>query len=211
VKPARIVQAPGYTVVLWPSYTPNKFIPDSTLWDRDAIVRMLDSARREIVVQLLTYSISAREGRDDALDLALRRAAARGVSVRLIVSDWEADNPRIADVQNLATVPNVEVRMSTVPEWSGGYIPFARVEHCKYAVVDSMWTWVGTSNWEPGYFHGTRNVAVTMRNRPIALDARRIFEASWTAPGARVVKAGEKYEPKLHGMNPPPGKTSYGR
>jgi len=98
-----------------------------------------------------------------------------------------------------------------VPEWSGGYIPFARVEHCKYAVVDTLSTWVGTSNWEPGYFHGSRNVAVTIRNRAIALDARKVFETSWRAPGTRAVKAGEKYEPKAHGMTPPAGKSVYGR
>jgi len=209
--PARILQAPGDTAVVRPSYSPRKFIPDTTLWDRDAIVRLLDSARREVAVQLLTYSVADRGERDDALDAALRRAAARGVKVRLIVSDWEADNPRIADLQRLAEIPNVEARLSTVPEWSGGYIPFARVEHCKYAVVDSLSTWVGTSNWEPGYFHGSRNVAVTIRNRAIALDACKVFETSWRAPGTRVVKAGEKYEPKTHGMTPPAGKSAYGR
>ena len=206
-----IVQAPGDTVEVWPSYSPREFIPDSTLWDRDAIVRLLDSARREVVVQLLTYSIGGHGERDSSLDLALRRAAGRGVRVRLVVSDWEPDNARIADLQSLARTPNVEARLSTVPEWSGGYIPFARVEHCKYLVVDSLWTWVGTSNWEPGYFHGSRNVAVTLRNRALALDARKVFEASWRAPGNRVVKPGEKYEPKIHGMTPPAGKSAYGR
>ncbi len=208
---ARIVQAPGDTVEVRPSYSPQKFIPDPALWDRDAIVRLLDSARREVVVQLLTYAVAEHRERDDALDAALRRAAGRGVKVRLVVSDWEADSPRIADLQRLAEIPNVEARLSTVPEWSGGYIPFARVEHCKYAVVDSLSTWVGTSNWEPGYFHGSRNVAVTIRNRAIALDARKVFEASWRAPGTRVVKAGGKYEPKTHGMTPPAGRSVYGR
>jgi phosphatidylserine/phosphatidylglycerophosphate/cardiolipin synthase-like enzyme len=206
-----IVQAPGDTARVRLSYSPQKFIPDPALWDRDAIVRLLDSARREVVVQLLTYAVADRGLKDDAIDAALRRAAGRGVKVRLIVSDWEADGPRIADLQRLAEVPNVEARLSTVPEWSGGYIPFARVEHCKYMVVDSLSTWVGTSNWEPSYFHRTRNVAVTIRNRPIALDARKIFEASWRAPGTRGVKADEKYEPKAHGLNPPPGKSAYGR
>lgn len=207
----RIVQSPGDTVEAWPSYSPKEFIPDSLLWDQDAIVRLLDSARREVVVQLLSYAVAGHGERDDALDAALRRAAARGVKVRLLVSDWEADNSRIADLQRLAETPNVEARLSTVPEWSGGYIPFARVEHCKYVVVDSLWTWVGTSNWEPGYFHGSRNVAVTLRNRAIALDARKVFDVSWRAPGNRVVKAGEKYERKIHGLTPPAGKSAYGK
>jgi phosphatidylserine/phosphatidylglycerophosphate/cardiolipin synthase-like enzyme len=207
----RIVQAPGDTVEARPSYTPKGFIPDSTLWDRDAIVRLLDGARREVVVQLLTYSIGGHGHRDSSLDAALRRAAGRGVRVRLVVSDWEPDNARIVDLQSLAGTPNIEARLSTVPEWSGGYIPFARVEHCKYMVVDSLWTWVGTSNWEPGYFLGTRNVAVSLKNRPIALEARKVFEVSWLAPGNRVVRPGEAYERKIHGATPPAGKAAYGK
>ncbi|MBI5710636.1 MAG: hypothetical protein HZC42_10085 [Candidatus Eisenbacteria bacterium] len=208
--PVRIVQAPGDTVQLWPGYSPRGFIPDSTLWDRDAIVRLLDSARREIVVQVLTYAPESRRERDEALDQALRRAAVRGVAVKLLVSDWEADGPGMASLQSLAEVPKVEVRLSVVPEWSGGYIPFARVEHCKYAVVDSARAWVGTSNWEPGYFHGTRNVAVTLWNRPLALQARRVFEASWAAPQAIRVRPGERYPARVHGSQPPPGKSRYG-
>ncbi len=126
--PYRIVQAPGDTVLLWPGWSPRHFLPDTTLWDRDLIVRMLDDARREVVAQVLTYSTADRQGRDDALDAALRRAAARGVKVRLVVSDWETGSAALKDLQALARVPGIEVKRSTVPEWSGGYIPFARVE-----------------------------------------------------------------------------------
>jgi phosphatidylserine/phosphatidylglycerophosphate/cardiolipin synthase-like enzyme len=162
------------------------------------------------VAQVLTYSIGGHE-RDSTIDAALRRAAGRGVRVRLVVSDWEPDNPRIADLQSLSGTPNLEAKLSTVPEWSKGYIPFARVEHCKYMVVDSLWTWVGSSNWEPGYFHGTRNVSVSLRNRAIAVQARAIFETSWNASGDRVVRPGETYAKKEHGMTPPPGKAAYGK
>jgi phosphatidylserine/phosphatidylglycerophosphate/cardiolipin synthase-like enzyme len=208
--PYRIVQAHGDTVQLWPGWSPARFIPDTTLWDRDLIVRMLDGARSEIVVQVLTYSPADRQGRDDALDAALRRAAARGVKVQLVVSDWETGSPALKELQALARVPGVAVKLSTVPEWSGGYIPFARVEHCKYAVVDTLWAWVGTSNWEPGYFHGTRNVSVTLRNRALAGQAREIFEKSWLAPGAAVLDPDKNYPRKEHGEEAPAGKQKYG-
>jgi phosphatidylserine/phosphatidylglycerophosphate/cardiolipin synthase-like enzyme len=208
--PYRIVQAPGDTVLLWPGYSPLRFIPDTTLWDRDLIVRALDGARSEIVAQVLTYSPSDRQGRDDAIDAALRRAAARGVRVQLVVSDWETGSPALKELQALARVPGIEVKLSTVPEWSGGYIPFARVEHCKYAVVDTLWTWVGTSNWEPGYFHGTRNLSVTMRNRALAAQAREIFTRSWSAPGAAVLDPDRTYPRKEHGEQAPAGAKKYG-
>ena len=208
--PYRIVQAPGDTVLLWPSWSPRRFIPDTTLWDRDMIVRTLDRARHEIVLQLLTYSLGDRRLRDESLDQALRRAAARGAKVRLIISDWETGSSGLKALQALTRVPGIEVRLSTVPEWSGGYIPFGRVEHCKYVVVDTLWTWVGTSNWSPDYFHASRNLAVTMRNRPLARDARAIFETSWRAPGAAPLAPDSTYAPKVHGEEPPPGVKKYG-
>jgi phosphatidylserine/phosphatidylglycerophosphate/cardiolipin synthase-like enzyme len=208
--PIRLVQGPGDTVEVWPSFSPRGHIPDASLWDLYAIVRLLHSARHEAVVQLLSYGLGRGSERDSTLDAALRGAAARGVKVKLLISDWEADSPRIADLQRLSQVHNIEARLSTVPEWSGGYIPFARVEHCKYLVVDTLSTWVGTANWEPSYFLGSRNAALSMRNRPLARQARRIFETSWRSPTARVVKAGETYPPKLHRETPPPGKTVYG-
>ena len=131
--------------------------------------------------------------------------------VRLLVSDWEADNPRIADLQRLTSVPHIEVRLSSVPEWSGGYIPFARVEHCKYMVVDSLTTWVGTSNWEPDYFRVSRNAALTMENRPIALEARRVFETGWNAAAARTLTAEATVARRNHGDTPPPGRKAYGK
>jgi phosphatidylserine/phosphatidylglycerophosphate/cardiolipin synthase-like enzyme len=209
--PVRLVQSPGDTAEVWTSYSPRRFIPDSTRWDRDAIVRMLDGARREIVLQLLTYGTGERERHDDALDQALRRAARRGVRVKMLISDWMAGRAAMRELDSLAAEPNIEVRLSVIPEWNGGYIPFARVDHSKYVTVDGTWTWVGTSNWEPGYFHGSRNIAVTIRNKKIAADARQIFAASWDAPGNLPVKQGATYVERIHGEKPPPGKTAYGQ
>jgi phosphatidylserine/phosphatidylglycerophosphate/cardiolipin synthase-like enzyme len=208
--PHRIVQAPGDTVLLWPSWSPRSFIPDTTLWDQNMIVRTLDRAQHEVVLQLLSYSLGDRRLRDESLDQALRRAAARGANVRLIISDWETGSSGLKALQELARVPGIEVRLSTVPEWSGGYIPFGRVEHCKYVVVDTLWTWLGTSNWSADYFHASRNLAVTMMNRPLARQARAIFETGWRAPGAAPLAPDSTYAPKVHGEEPPAGVKKYG-
>ncbi len=207
--PYRIAQAPGDTVLLWPSWSPRRFVPDTTLWDQDMIVRTLDGAKHEIVLQLLSYSLGDRRLRDETLDQALRRAAARGTKVKLIVSDWETGSSGLKAMQALTRVPGIEVRMSTVPEWSGGYIPFGRVEHCKYVVADTLWTWVGTSNWSPDYFHSSRNIAVTMKNRQIARDAREIFETSWRTVAVPLAPD-STYTPKVRGEDPPPGRVKYG-
>lgn len=207
--PYRIVQAPGDTLLLWPSWSPRGFVPDTTLWDRDRLVQLLDGARHEIVVQFLSYGLGERRLHDETLDQALRRAAARGARVRIIASDWQG-GAGLAALQQLARVPGIEVKLSTVPEWSGGYVPFARVEHCKYVVADTLTTWVGTSNWSPDYFHASRNIAVTMRDRPLARRARAIFETSWRDRGAAPLAPDSTYAPKPHGEEPPPGRVKYG-
>ena len=78
-------------------------------------------------------------------------------------------------------------------------------------VVDTLWTWVGTSNWEPDYFHSSRNAALAIQNRPLALQARTMFETGWRSPTTRVVNAIETYEPKVHRETPPPGRSVYGK
>jgi len=207
--PYRIVPAPGDTLLLRPSWRPRGVVPDTTLWDRDRLVALLDGARHEVVVQFLSYGLGERRLHDETLDQALRRAAGRGTRVRIIASDWQAGDGLQA-LQRLARVSGIEVKLSTVPEWSGGYIPFARVEHCKYVVAATLTTWVGTSNWSPDYFHASRNLAVTMRNRPLARRARAVFETSWRAPGAAALVPDSTYTPKARGEQTPPGRTRYG-
>jgi phosphatidylserine/phosphatidylglycerophosphate/cardiolipin synthase-like enzyme len=205
------VQSDGEDVGIRPSVDPRGWLPDSTQWDLDAMVRTIDSAENEIVVQTLTYSPESRGIKEPRLDDALRRAAARGVRVELLVSDWNLGHPGIDALKALIGVPNLEVRIGTVPEWSDAYIPYARVEHCKYMVVDSLFTWIGTSNWEPGYFLNSRNVAVTLKSRRLALEARKVFEASWASDIARPVRPEIEYSPKPHGAEGPPGRRVLGK
>ena len=193
-----------------PSASPLAQLPDSLDWDLDALVGAVDGAQHEIVGQMLTYSVQSGARRDTTLDAALRRAAARGVRVRIIASDWEAGGRGMQDLQSLARVPGIEAKLSSVPEWSGGYVPFARVEHCKLLVADTLRAWIGTSNWSPDYFFSSRNVAVTITNRGIARRVRDSFERSWTAPGARVVHPDSTYAPRVHGEDAPPGMKKYG-
>jgi len=180
------------------------------------LVGRLNAAQHEIVAQFLSYGVGGAPGRagsgnaDSTLHRALLAAAARGVKVKLIVSDWVVGGRGEPDLRALAATPGIEVRISQVPEWSGGYIPFARVEHCKFMVADSSWLWLGTSNWEPSYFVATRNIAITVHHGPLARRARGIFETSWNAPSATALNAGVTLAKRVHGETPPPGATLYG-
>ncbi len=164
--------------------TPKGWLPDESSWELPKLVALLDGAKRAIDVQVLTYKTKERDGSPfPTLDDALRRAAARGVHVRLLVSDWSSkpgSDARQA-LDDLAKQPNVEVRVITIPKYSGGEIPFARVAHAKYMVIDGgAQAWVGSSNWEGDYFTKTRNVGVIASGGklPARLDA--IFEDGWS-------------------------------
>jgi HKD family nuclease len=195
---------------LWPSASPKAQSPASLPWDRDVLVGRLNAAQHEIVAQFLSYGVGGGKTLDSTLHKALLAAAARGVKVKLIVSDWEIGGRGEADLRALAATSGIEVKVSQVPEWSGGYIPFARVEHCKYMVADSSWLWLGTSNWEPSYFLATRNLAITVHHAPLARRARGIFETSWTARSAVALVPGTTLAKRVHAETPPPGATLYG-
>lgn len=209
--PFALVQSPGDTVRIVPGWSPLAAIPDTTHWDRTRIATLIDGARHDVAIELLTYGIAARGASDSTIDGALRRAAARGVRVRLLVSDWQAGGTGMAATQNLALVPNIDVKMITIPEWSGGYIPFARVQHCKFMAVDGEAVWIGTANWDPSYWFASRNLSLTLWNRPLTAAVMATFERSWNDPGAAPVDPATTYEAKIRGATPPPGKTTYGK
>ena len=195
---------------LTPSASPKPQSPASLPWDRDVLVGRLNAAQHEIVAQFLSYGVGGGRNADSTLHKALIAAAARGVKVKLIVSDWEIGGHGEPDMRALANTPGIEVKVSQVPDWSRGYIPFARVEHCKYMVADSSWLWLGTSNWEPSYFLATRNIAITVHHAPLARTARGIFETSWNAPTAAALVNGITLAKRVHAETPPPGATNYG-
>ncbi len=200
VRGMRVAVSAGDTAWLRPSWSPVGFIPDSSAWDETQIIGLIDGATRSLVLQFLSY---ATTGRDASLytpiDDAIRRAAARGVAVRMIVADWEKGTPAERCLRDLSAVENVGVRFSVIPDWSGGYIPYARVEHCKYIVADGERFWLGTSNCEKSYFHTSRNIGVVCTHSGLAQQLARIFDKSWTGPYVEPISPGGTSTPRRHG------------
>jgi phosphatidylserine/phosphatidylglycerophosphate/cardiolipin synthase-like enzyme len=182
---------------------PKGWLPDETSWDLPSLVALLDGARSSVDVQVLTYKTAYRDGAPfRVLDEALRRAAARGVHVRLLVSSWNEKPNARAGLDALAGVANVETRVITIPKYSRGDIPFARVSHAKYLVVDGgARAWVGTSNWEGDYFTKTRNVAIVIQGGDAPKAAERVFESGWSSAYARPLSAAPQ-SPKTRALRP---------
>lgn len=198
--PFSAIAANHDTLIFTPTMSPAQLIPDSMLWDERNIVRLIDGAKNDVALQFLTYSPAGRDRTVySVLNDALQRAAARGVSVNLIVSDWSKEKPTVDFLKDLSRIPNIKIKFSAIPEWSGGYIPYARVEHCKYIISDNDKFWLGTSNAEQGYFYRLRNVGVVVQNARLTHLLRKIFLKGWDGPYVEVVDPKLEYTPRRHG------------
>lgn len=176
--------------------SPPAGLPPGIPHDEPLLVELIERAEHELRLHLLSYNPSGRDGSYYAvLDDALRRAAARGVEVRIILSNWSKRRYMLPYVKSLAVLDHVEVRFTNIPPWSGGFVPFARVEHPKYLVKDGDAAWLGTSNWAYDYFHDSRNLSLFCEGEALAGDMVRWFETSWSSPYAEVVDPCADYEP----------------
>lgn len=169
----------GETTV-WATLSPNQLNAPTAASDEAEILRLLDEASSSIEIALLTYSPTDHHGRQfyPDIDNAIRRAALRGVKVRLMVSHWVEGKPEQAHLSSLDVLDNVEVRACRIPPASEGEIPFARVHHSKYLVCDAQKAWLGTSNWQSDYFHASRNYGLVMTGR-LPERLQQLFDFDW--------------------------------
>jgi phosphatidylserine/phosphatidylglycerophosphate/cardiolipin synthase-like enzyme len=121
------------------------------------------------------------------------------VDVRIIVGDWSLGEPMQSYLKSLASLPNITVKFSRVPPSPSGFIPYARVEHAKYAVADDDKSFVGTGNWEWSYFHTTVDVSVRVNGKSVASTLTSIFDRDWSGGYVTTIVPGESYtSPRTH-------------
>lgn len=194
---APVAAAPGEPVLV---ASPRDLLPAGVPWDLPRLVELIEGARSTVRVQVLTYLASDHGQPWDELEAPLLRAAQRGVKVELLVANWSQRAKTLPGLQQLlrAHRGTLEIRISTIPPWSGGHIPYARVAHAKLLVVDAKRGWVGTSNWERDYFYESRNVGLLVDDPRTAAALERFFSTLWSAPYTRVLGADDKLEaPKI--------------
>ena len=85
--------------------------------------------------------------------------------------------------------------MMVIPPASERFIPFARVSHAKYLVVDGRRLWLGTSNWGRDYFYDSRNVGVVVDDARLAGRLDRYFARAWSSRYAERVDPAATYQP----------------
>ena len=157
------------------------------------ILKIISTAQNEITLQFLSYNPVTKDGYWDEVDTALIAASKRGVKVKLLVSDWNLGKTAVEHFKELIQYPNFEVRYTEIPDYSGGFIPYARVEHCKFITADN-YTWIGTSNMSYDYFYESRNVGLVVESGKFTQRVRDIFYKSWNSEYARSIESTGEYE-----------------
>jgi phosphatidylserine/phosphatidylglycerophosphate/cardiolipin synthase-like enzyme len=177
--------------------SPEGHRPGGVPWDLPLLLELIESAQERLRVQVLTYDATGYGGGYfDRLESALRRAAARGVRVELLVADWCKRKGCVDGLQSLASLDGIDVRFAVIPEASTGFVEFSRVAHAKLCVADERAAWIGSSNWEGSYFTTSRNVSLFLEGAAAGARLARWFDVTFQGEYAEPVVPGKSYEPR---------------
>ena len=189
-------------LIAFPAFSPPSLMPAWVTSEEPALVRMIEASQHQLRIQVMTFSAIRHYGPRGwwpEIDSAIRDAAARGVQVHIIVADWALREPMEAYLKSLAVLPNITVKFSHLPQAPEGFIPYARVEHAKYAVADDRSVYIGTGNWEWSYFHTTVDASVFVEGAGPAKTLTDIFDRDWNGPYVTTLEPGKEYtEPRTY-------------
>ncbi|MFT7485480.1 MAG: phosphatidylserine/phosphatidylglycerophosphate/cardiolipin synthase-like enzyme [Candidatus Paceibacteria bacterium] len=192
--PVEVQMPNGAQVQVTPVFSPKDCLPSEDLWDLPYLIDWINEAQQHIRLQVMTFRMKGRAGESfEELESALLRAGQRGVQVQLLVADWGKRRGTIEGLKYLTQQPGIEVRMATIPPAETGHIPFARVIHSKFMVVDRDLTWIGSSNWERGYFYASRNAGLLVEGVACAQRLVEYFESGWDGPYSYAIDPDEEY------------------
>ncbi len=183
-------------ITLYPAFSPKEIIPEGFSDEESELLRLIDNAKERLCFQFYSYSLKGSEKKTlyTKIDDALRNAAKRGVEIKIIFSDWAIKKGATEQIQSLSQVPGIEIKFSTIPQYSGGYIPYARVQHCKFFISDDDMSWISTANLEQDYFYESRNASLVLKSEKINSALYTVFERVWNSPYAVKVDAEKEYK-----------------
>ncbi|CAD5226373.1 unnamed protein product [Bursaphelenchus okinawaensis] len=189
------------------SSSPEEFNPKGREHDLSAIVSVMERAEEHVNIAVMDYiptTLYMGRGHDfywPYLDNGIRAAAYRGVTVNLLISQWDHSRPEMLGfLRSLREINSVlphregkqgkiNVKLFTVPkdEPYQKQLPFARVNHNKYMVTDNT-AYVGTSNWAGDYFINTAGVGLIIkkdRSDTLVQQFNAVFDRDWNSKYAK--------------------------
>ncbi|MBS1095590.1 phospholipase D-like domain-containing protein [Gluconobacter wancherniae] len=188
----------GAKVLAFPAFSPPSMLPRWYTAEQPALKNLIHQARYDLRIQVMTLSAIRQYGPPGywpEIDTAIRDAAARGVNVKIIVADWALHQPMQAYLKSLAVLPHITVKFSTVPMAKEGFIPYARVEHAKYAIADDDAFMIGTGNWEWSYFNNTVDASLFVHGTKLTGTMLSIFDRDWNGPYVTTLSPATQYQP----------------
>lgn len=137
--------------------------------DIDALVDTLAKAKKFAYISVMKYTAFAYKGPHwPVIENAMKAAADRGVDVKLMVSKSafkrnDLNNYRSLNSYKGQGTGKIELKSLAIPTKDPvlARIPHARVSHSKYIVSDNS-LYLGTSNFEQGYFTRTCGVSISI-------------------------------------------------
>ncbi|WP_336337233.1 phospholipase D-like domain-containing protein [Haloarcula brevis] len=167
---------------------PTRFPAESVAVQRTDLLVTPDNAQRKLVTTIDDAEDSVDVVQptvgdwDSPLLRALRRAGARGVEVRLLLSDaWyvREENTRTAERFREWAERNDAALTAKVADPDGRYEKI----HAKGAVIDDERVVVGSLNWNEQAATENREVVVILHGSDAAAYFGAVFDADWAAGG----------------------------
>jgi phosphatidylserine/phosphatidylglycerophosphate/cardiolipin synthase-like enzyme len=178
------------------AFGPKKLLPKGFSVEINELLTLIKNAKKSISTQVMSYAITDYDkSRWKKLDKALRKAAKKGIKIKLIFADWTVKPKTEADIKSLSKVKNISIKISTIPQDKGGFVPYARVDHCKYMLVDNKISFISTSNWGKSYFYSTRSAAIIMKGKNSAKVLNDMFNMSWNSRYVKKLDINKEYKP----------------
>jgi len=175
-------------VSLFIAASPKQFCSPNRTNDIDALLYVINSAKKSIGVEVMDYSASTLYLTPNTfwpeIQNALMAAAFnRNVSVHLLFSLW--DHTPLSTLQFINAINdinNIQVKFMIIPPLTGtGPIPFTRVQHGKFMVTEEH-AYVGTNNWSEDYFTNTGGLSYTFKSPRVVSDIQSRFDRDWNSP-----------------------------
>lgn len=135
-------------------------------------VEMIDAAKETLDIEEFYINGLKRKALIQVID-AIKRAAARGVRVRIIVdSFFYGKYPQ--DPQTLKGIKNIEVRVINYSKVGRG-----GVQHAKFFIVDGETLFVGSANFDDLALEHIHEIGLKIKNAYYSDQLGQVFQMDW--------------------------------
>lgn len=173
---------PGFELVYSYPVETSLAEPDLRL-AQDVWPAMFDAAVKTIDIEQFYVTPSTGEPLEASL-LALERAAARGVRIRVIL-EQKFEKNSLDGIARLKAIPGLELR---ILDWSK--VNGDGIIHAKFFVVDSTQAFVGSQNFDWRALKHIHELGLRIDDAAVVRNVQKVFDHDWEAADDRVYERG---------------------